>query len=60
MGVHPRVIIVETHRHLGVPVEEIEQVLDDRSYDIRSRDPLNADKGVYVIVAVLNVDQQTN
>lgn len=58
--VRPRVIAVETHRHLGVPVEEVEQVLSDYSYDIRSRDPLNADKGVYVIVAVLNIDRQTD
>lgn len=60
MEVHPRVIVVETHRHLDVPVEEVEQVLNDRSYDIRSRDPLNSDKGVYVIVAFLNVDPQTH
>lgn len=60
MEIHPRVIVVETHRHLGAPVEEVEQVLTDRSYDIRSREPLDADKGVYVVVAVLNVDQQTN
>jgi hypothetical protein len=48
----PRVIVVETHHDLGAPVEEVEQVLDDRSYDIRSRNVLNADTGVYVIVAI--------
>lgn len=58
MEVRPRVIAVETHCHLGVPVEEVEHVLDDRWYDIKSRSPLKPDKGVYVIVAVLNIDRQ--
>lgn len=52
----PRVIVVETHHHVGVPVDEVEQVLKDRQYDIVSRDPLDAGKGVYVVVAVLNVE----
>jgi hypothetical protein len=59
MQIRPRVIAVETHHHFGVPVEAVEQILNDRSYDIRSRDLLNADNGVYVIVAVSNVDRQT-
>ena len=60
MKIRPRVIAVETHRHLGVPVEEVEQILNNRSYDIRSRNPLNADNGVYVIVAVSNAERRTD
>jgi hypothetical protein len=60
MELQPRVILVETHDHLGAPIDEVEQVLKDRSYDIVSRDPFDADRGVYVVVAVSNIDRRTD
>lgn len=50
----PRVIIVETHPHLGSPTRDVEVQLNKLGYSILSKETENAENEVMVLVAEYN------
>lgn len=52
--VEPRVLVVETHAHLGSPESDVRAELDRLGYEVVDREAEVAEKGVFVLTAVRN------
>jgi hypothetical protein len=52
MEFRPRVVIAESHGHLGTPSNQLAHDLDKCGYDVVNREPEVVEKDVYVLTAV--------